>query len=108
MSDRFVTVCDRFVTAFEKMEKSKKLGKSRVCGYRRDRSHRNDSFFSLLHVRAYIYNSFLFVISVITVTEKEKKKKKARKIKGLQDSRQKRKAVTNLSLTCHSLSQTRF
>ena len=76
MSDRFVTGCDRFVTAFEKMEKSKKLGKSRVCGYRRDRSDRNDSFFSLLHVRAYIYNSFLFVISVITVTEKEKRRKK--------------------------------
>ena len=76
MSDRFVTGCDRFVTAFEKMEKSKKLGKSRVCGYRRDRSDRNDSFFSLLHVRAYIYNSFLFVISVITVIEKEKRRKK--------------------------------
>lgn len=30
MSDRFVTGCDRFVTAFEKMEKSKKLGNVRV------------------------------------------------------------------------------
>ena len=57
---------------FGKNEKSKKLGKSRVCGYRRDRSDRKENFFSLLHVRAYIYNSFLFVISVITVTEKEK------------------------------------
>ena len=75
MSDRFVTGCDRFVTAFEKMEKSKKLGKSRVCGYRRDRSDRNDSFFSLLHVRAYIHNSFLFIISIISVIEKEKRRK---------------------------------
>ena len=52
-NDRFVTGCDSFVTAFEKIEILKKLGKSRLCGYVYDR---NDSFFSLLHVRAYIYN----------------------------------------------------
>lgn len=76
MSDRFMTGYDRFMTAFEKMTISKKLGKSRLCGYVYDRNDRNDSFFSLLHVRAYIYNSFLFVISVITVIEKEKKEEK--------------------------------
>lgn len=76
MSDRFMTGYDRFMTAFEKMTISKKLGKSRLCGYVYDRNDRNDSFFSLLHVRAYIYNSFLFVISVITVIEKEKRRKK--------------------------------
>lgn len=104
MSDRFMTGYDRFMTAFEKMTISKKLGKSRLRGYVYDRNDRNDSFFSLLHVRAYIYNSFLFVISVITVIEKEKKKKKARKIKALQDGRQKRKAVINPSRSCHNLS----
>lgn len=61
---------------FEKIEISKKLGKSRVCGYVSDRNDRNDSFFSLLHVRAYIHNSFLFIISIISVIKKEKKKKK--------------------------------
>ena len=60
---------------FGKNEISKKLGKSRVCGYRRDRNDRNDSFFSLLHVRAYIHNSFLFIISIISVIEKEKRRK---------------------------------
>lgn len=93
---------------FEKIEISKKLGKSRVCGYTSDRNDRNDSFFSLLHVRAYIHNSFLFIISIISVIKKEKKKEKPRKIKGLRNSRQKRKVITNLSQTCHNLSQTKF
>ena len=69
-----MTGYDRFMTAFEKMTISKKLGKSRLCGYVYDRNDRNDSFFSLLHVRAYIYNSFLFVISDITDIEKEKRR----------------------------------
>ena len=59
---------------FEKIEISKKLGKSWVCGYVSDRNDRNDSFFSLLHVRAYIHNSFLFIISIISVIEKEKRR----------------------------------
>ena len=75
MSDRFMTGYDRFMTAFEKMTISKKLGKSRLCGYVYDRNDRNDSFFSLLHVRAYIHNSFLFIISIISVIEKEKRRK---------------------------------
>ena len=78
MNDRFMTGYDRFMTAFEKIEISKKLGKSMVCGYVYDRNDRNDSFFSLLHVRTYIYNLFLFVISVITVKKKKKKPGKSR------------------------------
>lgn len=108
MDDRFVTGRDRFVTAFEKYEISKRLGKSRLCGYGCDRYDRNDSFFSLSHVRAHTLISFFLIISVISVMEEKKKRKKARKIKDLWGDRQKGKAVMKLSQTCHDLSQILF